>query len=68
MSNLKDVATTIAGFVFSISTAVLTYTQSAAITLPTWLTEILGTAITISGGVIFYLTGKNPDGSAKTPT
>ena len=68
MTNIKDTLTTICGFIFGIATAVLTYQQSTGIAFPEWLTVALGIAITISGFVIFYFTGKNPDGSTKTVT
>jgi len=65
-SNIKDTLTSIAGACLLLSGAVLGASQYG-IVLPSVVLGIAGSVATISGGVIAYLTGKNPDGSTKSP-
>lgn len=60
MKNFKDTATTICGFVFAVSTALLVVPS-----LPAWATTALGLVMALSGAIIGVLTGKNPNGSTK---
>lgn len=63
MKNLKDILTTIAGFVILLSGTLLTIGE------PTISLEYLGyckIAGVAAASVIAYLTGKNPDGSTKS--
>ena len=63
-SNIKDKLTTIVGIVFAIAGSIAA--AATQVSLPSWLTAAAGTALAISGGVMAFLTGKNPDGTTKT--
>lgn len=67
MKNFKDTATTILGIIFAICTALVTLSVSMPTIFPTWVNTACGVLIAISGALLGYLTGKNPDGSKKTP-
>lgn len=67
-SNLKDTITTYAGIIFGAATSVLTYGVSAGITYPAWVNTTCGIVITVTGLVLFILTGKNPNLTTKSET
>lgn len=64
MKNLKDKITTIAGVIFAICT-ILT-TGATGVSMPTWAITLSGVLMAISGGVIAFFTGRNPNGTKKT--
>ena len=61
VSNLKDTLTTICGLIFTIGSVLLTVNG-----VPENSKVIVGIAVAVSGGIIGWLTGKAPDGAAKT--
>jgi len=66
MKNLKDSLTTAAGVLIAIGGLLLSL-STAGIVLPTWC-KTLSVALPIIGGAIIgYFSGKNPNGSVKTP-
>jgi hypothetical protein len=65
--NLKDTLSTICGIIFAICTALVT-TGVSGVTLPTWLITASGILIAVSGAILGWLTGKNPNATAKTDT
>jgi hypothetical protein len=65
MENLKDRISTICGIILLISGCILTV-STAGVALPVVVTTYATLGASISGGVLAYLTGKNPDGSTKT--
>jgi hypothetical protein len=65
MQNVKDVASTVCGLLFVICGAVLG--TASQITLPKWAVTASVVVMAISGAVSMYLTGKRPDGTAKSP-
>lgn len=66
MSNIKDLLTTICGWVTVIGGAVLAGVASGQIILPATVTTIIGSLVGIAVAVTQFLTGKNPDGSTKS--
>lgn len=66
MKDLKSTLSTICGVVSVIASSILMLPQQG-IETSTWLKSVAGGALAISIGIIGYLTGKNPDASAKTP-
>ena len=64
-SNLKDTLSTVCGVVFAIGTAILGVAASGVV-LPGWLTAGATAVIAIAGGVLGFLTGKNPNLSTKS--
>lgn len=71
-SNIKSIATTIAGILGFISllgaTILGVLAQYPMVHVPQIFIIIIGVCGAVSVFVIGYLNGKNPDGSAKTPT
>lgn len=65
-SNLKDRLTTIAGLILALSGTELLIEQNG-IVVPSSISITCKALGIISGSVIAFLTGKNPDGSTKTP-
>jgi len=67
MNNLKDKLSNICAWITGIGGVILGAQIAGQITLPTWLTSILGTLVGIAVISTQILTGKNPDGTTKTP-
>lgn len=65
-SNVKDILSTIFGIAGAVAGAVITVNQSG-IPLPAWLVTTSMVTAAVSLAVIGWLTGKAPDGKAKTP-
>ena len=65
-TNLKDTLSTICGIIFAICTALVTLGVSGGVVLPTWVTTASGILIAVSGAILGWLTGKNPNATAKT--
>ncbi len=65
MKNLKDKISTVCGIVLLISGCILSVT-TAGVALPVVVVTSATLGASISGGLLAYLTGKNPDGSTKT--
>jgi hypothetical protein len=66
MENIKSTLTTIAGIMGAISVAIIGI-ASQGVVLPGWLNT---TAVVLGGlsvAIIGFLTGKLPNGTAKTP-
>ena len=66
MDDLKSKATTIAGLIFAVCSAIVAASTSGFIVLPVAVVTIAGLLAAISGAVIGFFTGKNADGSAKS--
>lgn len=66
MTNLKDKVSTICGIIIALSGSVLTL-EKAGIALPAAVTTGSAIAGAVALAILGYLTGKNPDGSAKSP-
>jgi hypothetical protein len=65
-SNIKDTLSTICGILILLGGALATI-NAAALHLPVWVTAAGGAMVAIGTAIIGILTGKNPDGSTKTP-
>lgn len=65
MTNLKDKVSNVCGFVFAIAGIILTL-PTMGIVLPAVIITVATASVTVSGGVIAYLTGKQPNGTAKS--
>lgn len=65
MNNLKDTVTTICGILFAVCGAVIGI--QTQVSLPAWLITAAVVIGAVCAAVTMYLTGKNPDGSKKTP-
>jgi hypothetical protein len=65
MNNLKDVITTICGFIllFCGSTGVI---WTLGVVLPNWVKVVATLLATVAGALIAYFQGKNPNGTTKT--
>lgn len=66
MEDLKNKLTNIAGILGLVSGAILAV-QTQGIVLPTWLLTVAGVCGALSVAILGYFTGKNADGSKKTP-
>lgn len=67
MKNIKDIATNIAGIMIAFGGIVVALGQ-AGIIMPPALSTAGVICATVGAAVISYFTGKNADGSTKTPT
>lgn len=65
MKNLKDKATTVCGILALLCGGVIT-AQHAGVPIPPIVSAVAISVASVCGGVIAFLTGKNPDGSTKT--
>ena len=65
MANLKDYVTSACAYLFSLGMAGIGL--SSQITLPKPIVVASYSAVAVSGAITLVLTGKNPDGSTKTP-
>ncbi len=65
MKDIKSTLSTICGVLGVIGGAILALPQYG-IEVPAIVKAVAGTFVAMSVGVIGYLTGKNPDGTAKT--
>jgi uncharacterized membrane protein YfcA len=65
MNNLKDTITTVCGILFAVCGAIIGIQTQVA--LPEWIITVAVVVGAISAAVTMYLTGKNPDGTKKTP-
>lgn len=63
--NIKDKLSDICGVLLVISGCVLSV-ATAGVMIPVQIVTVATVAASVSGGVIAYLTGKNPDGTKKT--
>lgn len=64
MRNLKDTVTTICSIVLIISGGILAAVSAGAV-LPVYIVAGATASASISGGLIGYFTGKNPNGTTK---
>jgi hypothetical protein len=67
MENIKDVLSTICGWITVIGGAVLGAQAAGQIVLSATVTGIIGTVVAIALAVTQFLTGKLPNGQAKAP-
>jgi hypothetical protein len=67
LSNLKDTLSTICAWITLAGGAVLAGVASGQISLPTSITTIIGSVVGFAVIITQFLTGKNADGTAKTP-
>lgn len=65
MRNLKDKLSTICGIILAAAGIVLTL-ATGGLSLPPGVVTTATALAAISGGIIAYLTGKNPNGKTKT--
>ena len=68
LSNIKDTLTTVCAWITVIGGGVLAANLSGQIVLPVSIVGILSTVVAIALGISQFLSGKNPDGTSKTPT
>jgi hypothetical protein len=66
LSNIKDWLSTICGIMILLGGALATL-NATALHLPVWVTASGGAMVAIGTAIVSILTGKNPDGSTKTP-
>lgn len=66
MKDIKGTLSTILGIVATICGVILAL-PNQGIQVSSWLLSVAGGALALCVGLIGYLTGKNPDASAKTP-
>lgn len=66
MGNIKDKLSTVATILASVSGVIIAI-QTQGVTVPAWVNTIAVVFGAVSLGITSFLTGKNPDGSAKTP-
>lgn len=66
MKNIKDIATTIAGVMGFIAVAIAALFANG-IVLPAWVNTIGIACGALSPIILGYFSGKNADGSSKTP-
>jgi hypothetical protein len=66
MKNLKDNLSTICGILFLIGGAIVSVGATGGIAEPTWLVSGAGILTAVSGAIVGFLTGKNPNGSTKS--
>jgi len=64
-SNVKDVLSNICGFLFAISSGLVTANVSG-LDMPTYIVPVSGVVMATSGAVIGWLTGKAPNAAKKT--
>lgn len=65
--NLKDKVSTVCGILLVVSGALLSVV-TAGVALPAVVVTGATLTASLSGGILAYLTGKNPNGSKKTVT
>ena len=68
MNNIKDTVTTICGWITVVGGAVLGAQVAGQITLPTSIVGILGSVVAVALAVSQFLSGKNANGTTKTPS
>jgi hypothetical protein len=66
MKNWKDTLSSVCGLVIVICGAIAGLGAGGAIVLPLWLTTICGAMVAVAGGLIGWLTGKNPNLTQKS--
>jgi uncharacterized membrane protein HdeD (DUF308 family) len=65
VTNIKDTLSTICGVLLAIAGAILSL-QTTGIILPAWVNTTTMIVAAIASAIIAYLTGKNPNGKAKS--
>jgi hypothetical protein len=66
MQDIKNIATTIAGVLGALGVAIGTV-AAQGIALPEWLLVVAGACTALSVAILGFFSGKNADGSSKTP-
>jgi VIT1/CCC1 family predicted Fe2+/Mn2+ transporter len=66
MKDIKNVVTTICGLIIAICGALLGV--ATQVTLPSWLITTCIISMAVATAILGFFSGRNPDGSSKTPT
>ncbi len=65
MDNIKDIATTIAGWVIAIGGAILAAAVSGTLTVPEAVVGVLTFIVGLATAILGMFSGRNADGSKK---
>jgi len=68
MTNIKDLVTTICAWVTVVGGAVLAAQVAGQVTLPVSVSGIIGSVVAVALAISQFLTGKNANGTTKTPS